>query len=204
MDGVTVIQYLIVRQPNNFLLCGFHSKKYFDYSVLLVLLQCWTKSDFLLQCWKRPCLFFLAVQRRATRGRRSKDSREKQYFAFWSPSVSLSAERIVGRFILFLSFFLTTFQLVRPLSSLLLLSSLRNVICISGIEIARLKWPKKNVLYIEAGGGRRFMIELRGKTWRSKCWQPADATGGIKILSSHLTGAQLGAEVKELNGIWFT
>ena len=62
-------------------------------------------SDYLLQCWKRPCLFFLVVQCQATRGRRSKDSREKQYFAFLSLWVSLSAERIVvGRFILFLSY----------------------------------------------------------------------------------------------------
>ena len=46
MDGVIVIQYLIVRQPNNFLLCGFHSKNI----LIIQFYRNGTKSDFLLQC----------------------------------------------------------------------------------------------------------------------------------------------------------
>lgn len=145
MDGVTVIQYLIVRQPNNFLLCGFHLKKYFDYFVLYCNVQ--TKSDFLLQCWKRPCLFFLVVQSGATRVRRSKDSREKQYFAFLSLSLAVSWKNCWKIYIISQ---LLTFQIVSLLSSLLLFYIEFTKFYISGIEIAHSKWQRKTVYRCEA------------------------------------------------------
>ena len=58
MDGVIVIQYLIVRQQNNFLLCGFHLKKYFDYSVLYcnvpnknLIIYCNVEKDLVYFSW---------------------------------------------------------------------------------------------------------------------------------------------------------